>query len=156
LLLNNLNKISLKSDALASALTERPARIRVMGTSGTATLNATALIFITGNGLTVSEDLARRFMTINLDAHMEDPEARDFSGDLLDEVRQNRASLLAGALTIWRWGRLQGAALPKGRPLGSFTKWARWCRDPLIALGCRDVAERVAEAKNTTHDAVLS
>jgi hypothetical protein len=37
--------------------------------------------------------------------------------------------------------------LPKGRPLGSFSTWARWCRDPLVALGCCDVAERVTAAK---------
>ena len=48
---------------------------------------------------------------------------------------------------IWRWGRQQGTALPEGRALGSFEDWGRWCRDPLLALGCRDPVLRVAEAK---------
>jgi hypothetical protein len=40
-----------------------------------------------------------------------------------------------------------GDDLPKGRSLGSFDLWGRWCRDPLLALGCRDPAVRVADAK---------
>ena len=31
--------------------------------------------------------------------------------------------------------------------LGSFEQWCRWVRDPLLALGCKDPAERVSEAK---------
>ena len=34
-----------------------------------------------------------------------------------------------------------------GRPLGSFEDWALWCRDPLLALGCRDPVERVEMVK---------
>jgi hypothetical protein len=41
-------------------------------------LNSTAFIAITGNGLTVSEDLARRFINCKLDAGCEDPESRSF------------------------------------------------------------------------------
>lgn len=40
-----------------------------------------------------------------------------------------------------------GTALPAGRAWGSFTDWARWCRDPLLALGCADPVQRVADAK---------
>ena len=35
--------------------------------------------FLTGNGLTVSEDLARRFVAVDFDARTEDPEARPFA-----------------------------------------------------------------------------
>jgi hypothetical protein len=42
---------------------------------------------------------------------------------------------------------MMGDVLPKGRSLGSFGDWGRWCRDPLLALGCRDPAARVADAK---------
>ena len=60
---------------------------------------------------------------------------------------QARAALLRDVLTIWRWGRQQGDALPAGKPLGSFAEWARWCRDPLVQLGCADPVDRVADAK---------
>jgi hypothetical protein len=146
LFLDNLNDRSFKSDLLASAITERPARVRLLGKSEMAQLNATALVVLTGNGLSVSEDLARRFISIELDAKTEDPEARRFPGDILEDVKRCRSELLAAALTIWRWGRL-AVDIPEGRPLGSFEQWGRWVRDPLVALGCRDPAERTAHAK---------
>jgi hypothetical protein len=61
-------------------------------------------------------------------------------------VNENRVNLLAAVLTIWRWGRLC-VDLPAGLPIGSFDQWARWVRDPLLALGCRDPVERLVNAK---------
>ena len=80
---------------------------------------------LTGNGLTVSEDLARRFVAVELDARTEDPEARPFINDIRVEVAKRRCELLAAALTIWRWGRL-ATNVKAGRPLGSFDQWGRW------------------------------
>jgi hypothetical protein len=150
LFLDNVNGAALRSDVLASAITERPAAVRPLGRSATVELNATAFIAVSGNGLLLSEDLARRFVTVELDAGIEDPESRDFRGDFLRDTLAARETLLADALTVWRWGRQMGDALPAGRPLGSFADWARWCRDPLMALGCQDPALRVADAK--AHD----
>ena len=42
---------------------------------------------------------------------------------------------------------LRPAAMEVGLPLGSFEQWCKWVRDPLLALGCHDPAERVNEAK---------
>jgi hypothetical protein len=147
LFLDNVNGTALKSDVLASAITERPTAVRPLGRSATVQLNPTAFVAVTGNGLLLSEDMARRFLTVELDAGMEDPEARDFRADFLADTMAARETLLRDVLTIWRWGRQMGEALPAGRALGSFTAWARWCRDPLVALGCRDPALRVADAK---------
>jgi hypothetical protein len=147
LFLDNANGLTLRSDALASALTERPAEVRALGGNRMVALNPVAFVTVTGNGLAPSEDLVRRFVAVELDAGVEDPEARPFPGDLLAEVQARRGELLADALTIWRWGRQQGAALPAGLALGSFEQWGRWCRDPLLALGCRDPVERLVEAK---------
>ena len=85
LFLDNLNEIAFRSNLLASALTERPARVRILGRSQMIQLNASAFVALTGNGLSVSEDLARRFIVINLDAGMETPESRSFPGDLKRE-----------------------------------------------------------------------
>jgi putative DNA primase/helicase len=62
LFLDNVNGSTLRSDTLASVLTERPARVRPLGRTGMVALNSTAFIAVTGNGLRVSEDLARRFI----------------------------------------------------------------------------------------------
>ena len=147
LLIDNANGLTLRSDALASALTERPAEVRALGGNRMVELNPVSFVAVTGNGVALSEDLVRRFVAVELDAGVEDPEARPFPGDLLAELEARRGELLSGALTIWRWGRQQGPALPGGLALGSFGQWGRWCRDPLLALGCRDPVLRLAEAK---------
>jgi hypothetical protein len=106
LFLDNMNNVALRSDLLASAITERPARVRLLGRTQMVPLNASAMVILTGNGLTVSEDLARRFLAVDLDPGTEDPEARRFTTDIRMEVTKNRNRLLAAALSIWRWGRL--------------------------------------------------
>ena len=150
LFLDNANGVALRSDTLASVLTERPARVRVLGQTRMVMLNSTAFIAITGNGLIITEDLARRFNPCQLDARCEDPEQRQFGSGFLDQVERRRAQLLAACLTIWRWGRQNAWLLPRGKPLGSFEIWAEWCRDPLLALGCRDPVERIESLK--AHD----
>ncbi len=146
LFLDNLNNTCFKSNLLASAITERPARVRLLGRSQMVPLNASAFVILTGNGLIVSEDLARRFITVEFDPRMENPEMRSFTTDIRAEVTDRRSELLAAVLTIWRWGRIT-AGITKGLPLGSFPQWCRWVRDPLLALGCHDPVERVTEAK---------
>jgi hypothetical protein len=94
LFLDNLNNTAFKSNLLASAITERPARVRVLGRSQMVPLNASAFIVLTGNGLTVSEDLARRFIAVDLDPRTEDPEARPFTTDVRAEVTTRRTELL--------------------------------------------------------------
>ncbi|WP_431270274.1 hypothetical protein [Dankookia sp. P2] len=147
--LDNVNNRELKSDALASAMTESPAQVRVLGLTENASLNSTAFVAITGNGLKLSEDLVRRFIPTNLDARMENPESRSFKGDFLAETLAARDRLLACLIAIWRWGRQLGAELPAGQPLGSYPQWGRWCRDPLLALGCVDPVLLIARAKTT-------
>ena len=147
LFLDNVNDTALRSELLANVMTERPARVRVLGLSKMVDLNASALVLLTGNGLSVSEDLARRFISLELDPRTEHPEARSFARDVRVDVRSCRAEMLTDLLMIWRWGR-QEVGLEKGRPLGSFDQWCRWVRDPLLTLGCCDPAIRVGDAKH--------
>jgi hypothetical protein len=147
LFLDNVNAAVLRSESLASVLTERPARVRLLGQTRMVALNSTAFIAITGNGLRVSEDLARRFLLCELDAHCEDPETRDFAPGFLEEIERSRAELLTAALTVWRYGRQRASELQRGRALGSFEDWCAWVRDPLLTLNCRDPVERVELVK---------
>ncbi|MGO9427562.1 hypothetical protein [Rhodoblastus sp.] len=144
---DNANGEILRSDLLASILTERRVDVRPLGSSRMLPLCPNAFVAITGNGVTLSEDLARRFVVAQLDAHTEDPEARPFPPGFLRTISQRRSELLSSSLTIWRWGRLNDASLKYGRPLGSFEEWGRWVRDPLLALGCSDPVERVSAIK---------
>jgi hypothetical protein len=112
LFLDNVNGSMLRSDTLASALTERPARVRPLGRTGMVALNSTAFIAVTGNGLTVSEDLARRFIVCQLDAHCEDPEQRRFGAGFLDQIEGCGAELLSAALYEHSLTELEAAGIP--------------------------------------------
>jgi hypothetical protein len=101
--------------------------------------------------LSVTEDLARRFIYAEFDARCEDPESRPFAAGFLDNIMGDRAELLAAVLTIWRWGRQSYAELDRGKPLGSFETWAEWSRDPLLTLGCCDPVERIELLKSKDH-----
>jgi putative DNA primase/helicase len=148
LFLDNVNSTVLSSDTLASVLTERPARVRILGVSRMVLLNSSAFIAVTGNGLQLSEDLARRFLFCELDAKMEDPELRPFAPGFLGRVFARRAELLSALLTIWQWGRMKGFVKPENvKPMGSYEVWCQWVRDPLVAAGCADPAERIKRAK---------
>jgi hypothetical protein len=147
LFLDNVNSGALRSEALASIMTDRPARVRVLGRSEMVEMNSTAFVIVTGNGLSLSEDLSRRFLDCELDARMEDPEARPLQAGFLDRILERRAELLSDVLTIWRWGRQNSAGLHRGQSLGSYEQWAAWIRDPLLALGCADPVARMRDAK---------
>jgi hypothetical protein len=147
LFLDNVNSVALRSDLMAQLLTERPVRGRKLGFTRMVALNSTTFFALTGNGVTIAEDLARRFIWSELDAHCEDPEQREFEPGFLDDIQRRRPELLSYVLTIWRWGRQNAADLKRGRPLGSFEQWASWCRDSLISLGCCDPVERIDAAK---------
>ncbi len=141
------NGETLRSDKLASILTEPTVAIRRLGSTGMVRLKPITFVAITGNGLSVSEDLARRFLSVKLDAKMEDPETRPFPSGFLDRISCQRLQLLTCVLTIWRWGIQNSSALKSGKPLGSFEVWGSWVRDPLLSLGCADPIERIQATK---------
>jgi hypothetical protein len=145
--LDNYNSKDLKSDILASALTENPCEVRPMGHTIMVKLQTRTLVAMTGNDVQIAEDMARRIIKTDYDAKIENPELRPFEPGFLNTIHQQRATLLGHALTIWRWGRQNAAQLRKGKPLGSYEIWAQWCRDPLINLGTRDPVERLAAIK---------
>jgi hypothetical protein len=143
---DNVNDRLVRSETLAMAITERPAEVRVLGYSNMATLTA-AFIVLTGNALTTTEDLARRFLLVVIDPRMENPELRPFKPGFLDNITSRRIELLEACLTILRFGRLHAKELKHGRPLGSFEQWALWVRDPLLTLDCQDPVEEMLRAK---------
>jgi hypothetical protein len=144
--LDNCNAEQLSSNVLAQAITESAVKTRLLGQSRMVRLTTNAFIAVTGNAVSISEDLARRFLVVDLDAKCENPEQRSFNEDFGTSIKEHRADLLAAVLTIWLWGRQN--SLEPGLPLGSFEQWASWCRDPLLALGCVDPVQRTADLKS--------
>jgi hypothetical protein len=135
--LDNVNGFTLHSETLDSVLTERPSRVRILHRSQMVMLHSAAFIAVTGNGLAISRDLARRFLMCEFDAGCKDPEQRPFESGFLRKIEGRRGELLSAALTIWRFGRQHAAWIERGRPLGSFEDWTEWCRDPLTPIVVR-------------------
>lgn len=145
--LDNFNAGTLQSDMMASVLTERLAKVRVLGQSKDVLLNPSCFLVVAGNAVMLSEDLVRRLLVMELDARTADPEARLFTGDFLAEVKARRAELLGAALTIWRRAQLHSGRIARGLALGSYQQWCGWVRDALVALGAADPVARVATIK---------
>jgi len=147
--IDNINGRKLQSETLCTALSDRPALLRVLGMSELKQANERMLVGITGNAFTISEDLIRRQFVIELDARVENPEQRKFAGNFLADITAQRTELLQAALTIWRFGRQNAATLTRGQPLGGFEEWSAWARDPLLALGCHDPVTEIAKMKTS-------
>jgi hypothetical protein len=145
--MNNINATLLRSNTLASIITERPSGVRELGKSRMIKLEHASFVVLTGNGLSVGEDLARRFIFSQLDPQLEDPESRPFKPGFLEDIERRRGELLAAVLTIWRWGRQNANSLKPGIALGSFETWGTWVRDPLLVLGCQDPVAQIREIK---------
>ncbi len=146
--IDNSNDITLKSDLLASIMTEKNIRIRPLGSSKSVSIKSNAFVVITGNGVDLSEDLTRRFLISNLEAQTAVPEARPFKAGFLEAISSERPKLLSACMTIMRWGRQNQGSIPEGLALGSYEQWALWVRDPLLALGCADPVARIRALKD--------
>jgi hypothetical protein len=134
--LDNCNAEQLSSNVLAQVITEGTVTTRLLRHSRMVPLTTNAFIALTGNAARISEDLARRFLIVELDPKCENPEQRSFNEDFGPSIKEHRADLLAAVLTIWRWGRQIN--LSCGIPLGSFE------RGPLgVAIRCWRLAASI-------------
>jgi hypothetical protein len=132
---------------LCTVLTEAQVGGRILGSSKTITVSSRVLILSSGNNVGPVADMARRCVTINLDAKDEMPATRRFTRpDLLDDVRATRAHHVMDALTIVRGWIGAGRPRSGAAPLGSYGEWSQWCREPLLWLGCSDPVASVFTA----------
>jgi len=99
---------------------------RLLGLNKQAQLPVRCAWAITGNGLTLGPDLARRTYLVLQDAGVERPEERTgFLHPLPEWAVQNRVRLQQAAITICRSWWARGCPAPKVRPMGSFEDWTR-------------------------------
>ena len=149
--LDNLNG-ELDGDTLCQ-IVERPrVQVRILGRSEMPTIETRATVFATGNNLTVSNDMVRRTLVCELDANVERPELRQFSGKPTDRILSERGRYVAAVLTIVR--AYITADFPDACPaLASFEDWSLFVRSPLVWLGCADPADTIE--KTRTNDPEL-
>ena len=132
---------------LAQAI-ERPLlRLRPLGTSDTITIKSRATILANGNQLRVRDDMLRRPLPADLDAEMERPETRTFSGNPVVTVLDNRGRYVSDALIIVRAylaARLSWAA----KVLLAALSWSHLVRSALVWLGCDDPVSVMEQSRD--------
>jgi putative DNA primase/helicase len=134
--LDNLS-VDPSGDTLCQAI-ERPLiSLRPLGGSDIKEIASRASIFGTGNNLAPRGDMVRRCLRLTLDANMERPELRAFTGDPREAILANRGKYIAAVLTITQ-AYLKAGCPAKTTPLASFAGWSRLVREPLIWLRQED------------------
>lgn len=153
LLLDNLVQ-PLAGQLLCVALTQERVDIRLLGLSKMVAAPTAAALFATGNNLRVRDDAARRVLLCRLDAKVEQPEDREFDGNVLAEAERRRGDLVSAALTIARWQFQRGdPAPPSVRRFAGFEVWCARVRDGLVALGHADPVAALDTTRATDIDA---
>lgn len=138
---------SLGGDALCIAIERSNVRIRILGLSENARVEARGTTFYaTGNNVLLVGDLCRRVITVVLDPETERPEQRVFNSDPVAKVMKDRGVYIAAALTICR------AYIAAGKPalangLASFEGWSDCVRSALIWLGKPDPVASMEQAR---------
>jgi hypothetical protein len=121
---------------LLCQLIERPeSDVRVLGTSDQETIrNRAFTTFCNGNSLVIRADACRRVILASLDAKVEQPENRKFTGNPVDTVLADRGAYIAAALTVCR---AYFVAERPGRAdrLGSYEGWSDTVRSALMGQG---------------------
>lgn len=135
-------------------LTSRSITDRILGVSKVATVRTDALVMGSGNNVGPLRDLARRVLTINLNARTEAPGTLVYKGNPIAALKANREHYVAAVLTIieaWKAAGSPKASVPSIASYGG--KCADYCRHPLLWLGQPDPATVLLEQMTSDPDA---
>lgn len=118
------------SPSLASLLTSRSWRDRLLGRNEEISTPNTTCWFANGNNIRLKGDLPRRAYWIRMDAQEAQPWLRPYNNfrhpNLIDWAKEKRGNILVGILTIARAWVLGGKSSPDDVPvIGSFESWCQ-------------------------------
>jgi putative DNA primase/helicase len=144
--IDNVNG-ELRRDALAQ-LIERPRPlVRVLVRSELFEVDSRGTsFFANGNNILVAGDLTRRVVRTRLDPKMEQPELKEFTGDPVTKVLENRGAYVAAALTVVCAYIAAGSPNKKKR-LISFEGWSDTVRSAIAWLGMNDPCESMTSVR---------
>lgn len=143
--LDNVNG-ELGGDLLCQAA-ERPIlQLRRLGATGNFEVENRITLLATGNNLQVRGDMTRRVLVCDMDAGVERPEQRGFTGKPVDAVLADRSKYVSAALVIVRSYVLAGC--PDRLPnLASYEDWTRLVPSALVWLGCANPLDSMERAR---------
>lgn len=123
---DNINH-SVDTGELASAMTTPVYGARILGKSQTVQTEVRCVWILTGNNVTLSGELVRRLVMIDLNADVAHPERRSGwrHNDIRGWVQENRGRLVWACLTLIQNWIAQGKPKWEGEVLASFENWSR-------------------------------
>lgn len=131
-------KHTVKSGALAAAITKAYHKDRILGGSTETTVPVRCTWVMNGNNVTADGDIARRVVFCRLDAQAEDPAERAISWrlpNLQGWMTTEYPRVTGAALTLIRLWLEAGRHAWTGSPMGSFEDWSRIVGGILEASG---------------------
>jgi hypothetical protein len=146
----------LSSSELESFITSPIRTGRELGTSGTITAVNQASVFVTGNGLSLSPDLARRSCVVDLflsgeAAERKFPEPITESWLVKPETRQKFLACLWAGLRFWQ--EQKGCERTEGLVLHGFEEFSQIIGGVVMAMGFGDPMARPEVSLDETGDA---
>ncbi|WNL50717.1 hypothetical protein RPALISO_130 [Ruegeria phage RpAliso] len=160
---DNINH-SVDSGELASAMTANTYKARILGKSQTVEVAVRCSWIFTGNNVTLSNELLRRLIMIDLDARLANPEMRTGfrHNDVRGWAKENRGDLVWACLTLIQNWIASGAEPQKDQVLASYENWSGAVGGVLKAagiggfMGNRDMLkEKAADESGDSFDFLL-
>jgi putative DNA primase/helicase len=150
----------LASPPLDAAVTSTWYQGRLLGKSEMTSLSMKAVWFVTGNGIIIGADTARRALLIRLEPQCDYPEDRTGPRqgetwkypDLLSYAKSHRAELLSDALTVISAYIKAGRPGQKLTPMGSFDGWSGTIRSAIVWAGGADPCATTKDARQADLD----
>jgi hypothetical protein len=152
ILLDNLKR-TLDSGALASALTARTWKDRLLGFTKTARIPNMAVWLASGNNTRLSRELIRRTLWCRLDAQLDAPwERTEFRHpNLIAWTKENRGRLIGAVLTLCQAWIVAGRPAGK-QTLGMFESWVEVIGGILEVAGVPGLLSNADEFRRTRAD----
>ena len=132
--IDNVEK-ELSGSFLCQLFTQDSVQCRILGSTGQHRLSTAVTILANGNGLRLAGDMADRAVVAKIDAGIEKPGERKFTGDFRADTLAQRPALVAAGLTLLRGYIVAGRPWPKAATNSRFTDWDRLVRGSLLWVG---------------------
>ena len=140
-IIDNANDMRIEGELLESTITEGAADVRLLGRSETVHVRNSSLVTLTGNNPSITGDMARRTLSIDIMPRSADPERDKYPFNPFEVVQARRTELLMHAFTIMRAYRLAGMPESGLPAVGSFDAWCSRVRDLVYWLKGHDISE---------------
>jgi hypothetical protein len=141
---------------MATLITGRAFEDRSLGHLKTLSAPNDTTWIITGNRISLAQDMGRRCLHVRLQCSAEKPHLRDGFRypNLMAHVRHHRSELLSAALTVLRAYAVAGMPAVDLASWGSFEEWSTIIRGALVWCGLPDPASTRDELEEEAEEGV--